>query len=491
MLTTAFFLAASILAGQAEKVPPEQDVASLLQMAAVHSARKQYAEAESCYRKVLETLGEDNKDALKTFILLADAIGRQSNRGVEACDLLEDALKKHRPRLGDDNADVQETIRSIANRCGGIAWTRSIETDASDEDYATALKYATRGVELDPNAGWMVALALARLRSGDAAGSLETMERSLKQGGKEHWMGQFFMMSMAQAANGNKQAARDWYAAACEWMDKERNTLEPLKQLRGQAARTANMSPAFSPDDWSREEYLACFERLIAKQPDNAHLIYRRGVRYAAGKDWGKALADFNRAATLEPENWPVSLSVAILRLFTETSEAEKTKICRELIKKWMNPAQLGQQYGLVLLCSLMPEADLDRKVLLQMAQELVEKQKSNETYILAKGMALYRCGQFEEAIDVLPEPGPRSFGKERLISLLFRAMAHYRVGDTFASRRLLKRAQEDIEQLMKSPDGGPLERFQDRPMAWCTVQMALREAEGLIGADGKKPKPE
>ena len=35
MLTTAFLLAASILTGQAEKAPPEQDIASLLQTAAV------------------------------------------------------------------------------------------------------------------------------------------------------------------------------------------------------------------------------------------------------------------------------------------------------------------------------------------------------------------------------------------------------------------------------------------------------------------------
>ncbi len=68
--------------------------------------------------------------------------------------------------------------------------------------------------------------------------------------------------------------------------------------------------------------------------------------------------------------------------------------------------------------------------------------------------------------------------------------MTHCRVGDAFASKRLLKTAQEDIEQRLKSPDG-PLVRYQDRPIVWCMVQMTLREAEALVAGGAKKPEGE
>jgi tetratricopeptide (TPR) repeat protein len=479
MLTTAFLLAASILTGQAEKAPPAQDVAGLLQTAAVHSTRKQYAEAESCYRKVLEILGEDNKDALKTVVLMADAIGKQTDRSIEACELLEEALKKQRPRLGDDNADVQEVIRSIVSHCHTIAWTRSIKTDGSADEYATALKHAARAVELNREESWSWLLALAKLRSGDAAGSLQAMQESLQEGSKEQWIGQYFVMSLVEAANGNKQAARDWYAAGCEWMDKEKNTWEPNNKLRAQSAKAANMPVAFSPDDWSREDYLACFERLVAKQPESAQLIYRRGVRHAAGKDWEKALADFDRAAALKPENFRFAETVAAVRLFTEASGA-KTGICRELIDKWKDSQYPSVRMDMVVMCSLAPEADLDRKALLDIAEKALEGQELRDFLLLGKGMALYRCGRFEEAVDVLPDYKPYGDDKNRLLAVLFRAMTHYRVGDAFASKRLLKTAQEDIEQRLQSPDG-PLARYQDRPIVWCMVQMALREAEALV----------
>ena len=270
-------------------------------------------------------------------------------------------------------------------------------------------------------------------------------------------------------------------------MDKERNTWEPLKQLRGQAAKAANMSPAFSPDDWSREDYLACFERLVAKQPESAQLIYRRGVRHAAGKDWEKALADFNRAAALKPEDFRFAEALAAVSLFTGASDV-KTRVCRELIDKWKDAQNPSVRMDMVFLCCLAPDADVDRKALLDIAEKALEGQELREFLTLGKGMALYRCGRFEEAVDVLPDYSPYSGDKIRLLAVLFRAMTHCRVGDAFASKRLLKTAQEDIEQRLKSPDG-PLVRYQDRPIVWCMVQMALREAEALVAGGAEKPK--
>jgi tetratricopeptide (TPR) repeat protein len=479
MLTTTFLLVAFMSPGQASGAGSDQDVASLLQTAAVHSTRNQHAKAEECYRKVLNTLGDDHEDSLKTVVLLASAIAKQGNRSIDACEALEEALAKHRSRLGDDNADVQEVLRSIVGQCNIIAWTRCTKTDATEEAYATAEKYAQRAVELNQDRSWSWLLALAKLRHGDAKGSMEAMQNSLREGGSENWIGQYYIMAMVESANGDQDAGRDWYAAGCEWMSKERDYGQANRDLRRQAARMVNMSPAFSPADWSREEYLACFDRLVRKFPHVSRLVYRRGVRHAAGKDWAKAVADFSRAAELNPNNFRYSEAIAAVNLFTGTPDA-RSEAARKFIRQWKDAENPGNRMDVVVMCSLSPDTDLDRKELLQVAEEVLRQQQPRDFLNLGKGMALYRCGRFEEAVDVLPEYAPETGEKTALLALLFRTMTHHQVGDEFASKRMLKKAQSEISELIGSPEGA-LMRFQDRPVVWCMVQMALKEAEELI----------
>ena len=97
--------------------------------------------------------------------------------------------------------------------------------------------------------------------------------------------------------------------------------------------------------------------------------------------------------------------------------------------------------------------------------------------------MALYRLGRFEKALDTFPDAESEfTNSKDALLSLLFRAMTHCQLGDAYTCRKLLEQSREGIETQKASPEG-PVLPHQDRPVVWCMVHTALREAEGLIAA--------
>jgi hypothetical protein len=114
-----------------------------------------------------------------------------------------------------------------------------------------------------------------------------------------------------------------------------------------------------------------------------------------------------------------------------------------------------------------------------RVAKDLSAVVKPSPALMLAKSMVSYRCGRFKDAMASLPETGfadPR----EELLSLIFRAMIHHHVGDTHTRHTLLEKARRAVENKLPTPVGTAL-RNQDRPVAWCMVQTALREAQALI----------
>jgi hypothetical protein len=80
---------------------------------------------------------------------------------------------------------------------------------------------------------------------------------------------------------------------------------------------------------------------------------------------------------------------------------------------------------------------------------------------------------------ECLPESG---FGnpKEELLSLIFRAMARHRLGDTFTARKLLEQARQELQEQLPTPVGPPLSS-NPRPVTWSMIQTVLREAEAVM----------
>jgi hypothetical protein len=130
-------------------------------------------------------------------------------------------------------------------------------------------------------------------------------------------------------------------------------------------------------------------------------------------------------------------------------------------------------------LCSLAADAKLDRDVIGHLADEAHLDNPTNSFLRLGKGMAAFRCANYEDALNLLPESGFEN-PKDSLLANVFLAMTRYKLGDVYTARKLLEQAREATDTQVPTPTGPPLP-YQDRPLVWCMVHIALQEAEGLI----------
>ncbi len=93
---------------------------------------------------------------------------------------------------------------------------------------------------------------------------------------------------------------------------------------------------------------------------------------------------------------------------------------------------------------------------------------------------AFFRCERFEDALESLVSSGFVN-PKDEPLTVTFRAMCRHQLGDAYTSRKLLGQAREGFAAQLAVLDGPELP-YQDRAIVWAMVQVALREAEALIG---------
>ena len=400
MVSTAFLLAASMVVGQADTsfinlqsvAQADDDVGSLIQKAAIHTLRKQNSEAEACYRRVLEIVGEDDAASLKPILLLVDSIDKQGGRREEVLAILEAAMKKHRSTLGDDHEDVDAILRNISKTSSFIAWDKAIDSGKAPEEYNRAEEAALRVVELGFGDGGNWLLGLARLGQEDAEGSRDAMLASLGNI-DESWIGQWFLMAMVESLNGNEQAAKDWYVVGVEWMDRAKNTWTPNKQLRARAESAVGASTFDFPEEWTPEYYLPHYDRLvkphpnvarlwqfrsllharaglqkqaladyaqlveiyseaIEKDPDNKGLIKFRGYMYALLEKWKEAASDFQ--AALDTQNDASNVWMQIPTILAMTGDKEAYRACCERMLARFRESELPADVERVIKVSLL-----------------------------------------------------------------------------------------------------------------------------------------
>ena len=270
-----------------------KSVADLLQEATLHAIGGAYGEAEKCYRQILERTGSDDPASAKATIVLADLIERQGRKD-EGAKLLLSALQQYRPKLGDQDPTIKRMLQMAARMCNEYAWNKSIEQQGAKEDYDRAVELVQQAAELNQENSMRSLLGLARLRQGDLKGSLEAMNRSLGNS-DEDWIGQWLIMAMAQLANGNQQAAKDWYVAASDRIAGTNNSWAPNLRLQAEMATKLGLDPAWPPQDWSDEKCLESLDRLVASWPDNINLRYSHGFANIRVKNWEAARLDCER----------------------------------------------------------------------------------------------------------------------------------------------------------------------------------------------------
>ncbi|NLY02883.1 MAG: protein kinase [Rhodopirellula sp.] len=462
---------------------PKKQLQFQMAQAERYVSTKRYGEAEKICRSILETQGADadlnQPDFLKLAFQLAAAVAGQQ-RPEDAAKLYQDTLERQRRLLGAEHEDTRATAKSYSNWLVRDAWDIVLSAARSPKDYERAESFGRRAAEIDPTLGAWVPVAYAQYRQGNAQGSLESLRKSLANG--ESGIVQWFLFALVHHRAGDAETARDWFYAASEWVEKTRSTGPIVAAIRSQAAYLLELPSEWPQQQWHHSEAVELYSRLIVQYPEAGRLHHCRGSHFGRAREWQKAGSDYAKAAELSPTNAQHSEAHAAACLALGDTAAYDA-VCCDAFVRFQGSEVLNFRTTWVLMGSLgqslpIDPAELKRTAEAVLAHPAAPKQQ-RPYYTLAHGMALYRADSWEQALETLPTSDFLN-PKDEILAILFRAMAHAKLGDSYTSRKLLDKGREEI-QTQVAPLDGPELPYQDRPVVWCMVQTALREAEALI----------
>lgn len=171
-----------------------------------------------------------------------------------------------------------------------------------------------------------------------------------------------------------------------------------------------------------------------AAHDNQAHYHIRR-------HEWHKVPAEFAQAVAAEPENSDLWQCLALAHQAAGNTDGYR-KVCAEMRRRFANTKVPEAASRVVLTCALTSAAATAPAELVALARVAAPWEHGS---VRCLGAALYRAGQYEQAVDCfraanrITHPAARDW--------LFLAMAHARLGQHEEARRCLTRADDWIAQ--------------------------------------------
>jgi len=221
------------------------------------------------------------------------------------------------------------------------------------------------------------------------------------------------------------------------------------------------------------EKALADYSAAIELQPNFLTPLYWRGQAHAELGQFEKAALDFAKAADLRPDDAVARYFHALVRLALSDAGGYRGT-CASMLESFGQTEDPKVANWVAWTCVLAPDALEDPGQAVRLARKAVGSDEQSDSFLDTLGAALYRAGQFEEAIKRLTELHARRDDTQGMMpSIFFLAMAHHQEGHFEESRKWLSRAVERADQ-----------EITDKPL-WnrqLTLNMLRREAEALLG---------
>jgi tetratricopeptide (TPR) repeat protein len=249
----------------------------------------------------------------------------------------------------------------------------------------------------DPDACWLLAEAYQEM--GNLAGALEAFSRRLERAPEDR-DARFQRGLLALALARPALAADDFSRILAAEPD-----LERARYRRAQALIRLGR----------HREALADLDTLIAKDPNNSALYQLRGIVRAALGDSDQARADREKASSLLPKD-PMALNY----------------------RAW------------ILATGSIDQRDPERAVAL--ARRAVALAPGLQLSLNTLGVALYRAGQYAEAVSALEQSLTAGKGEFDAFDLFFLAMAHHRLGHATQARSCFDRAVRWLSERKNLP---------------------------------------
>ena len=114
---------------------------------------------------------------------------------------------------------------------------------------------------------------------------------------------------------------------------------------------------------------------------------------------------------------------------------------------------------GATWTCTLSPNSGVDPARIVRLAENLVTHLARNHWHVNQLGVALYRAGHFEKAVERLTEAtemSPDPYRSNMINTWYYLAMAHHRLGHADLAQRWLDKGVQATEESLKSPEEPP-----------------------------------
>src|SRR5262245_9063384 len=219
----------------------------------------------------------------------------------------------------------------------------------------------------------------------------------------------------------------------------------------------------------------------------NWEQLRARADEHAQARRWRPAAADFSAVLRDHPDDHWQWFRAATLLAWTEDQSAYR-RHCAEMLQRFAEPTDPAIAERVAKACLLAPGAVADLKPVIRLADQAVAAtdHQYHAYFLLARGLAHYRAGEFDKALD---RASKSISGNPRLIGLEVPAprvvaRSHHRLGQADEASKALDQARDIMGQ-----DWFPKLESGDLGEAWwhdwLICQILRREAEGLI--EGKK----
>jgi tetratricopeptide (TPR) repeat protein len=189
------------------------------------------------------------------------------------------------------------------------------------------------------------------------------------------------------------------------------------------------------------------FRHVVSLMPEASKPLWlRRGGDSVSRQQWSRAAADYFEALQLEPDDLQVRHGQILLLLAAGDTPGLRSA-CSTLLEKLDTTTDSPRANLVVWCCLLGSEANVDCGALVRLAElALGGAAKADKgARLRTLGAALYRAGQFEEAIQRLGEGIQIRGGKSVPQDWSFLALAHHRLGDYADARRWLDKFRDYV----------------------------------------------
>ena len=262
--------------------------------------------------------------------------------------------------------------------------------------------------------------------------------------------------------------------------------LQPSPKTNSAAAIPANYSPpqraessSASPDQSPAPD--SSEPPPLAPLREDAKALATRALQYARHGQFSQAASDYEKVLQIDPsDHWRWYYRGMLAAYMGDQTAYRRT--CKGMYQRFAGDRDATFRDRTAKTCCALENSGVDPKDILALAQTLPDDGGNNADlaawFNMCKGFALYRNGQYTQAIDmfqraITPDSMPRS-----PTILLLQAMAQWKAGQRTEARSTLHQATERLDASLPKPGIDDLGTSLEN---WLMAQTVRRQAEMLI----------